>query len=1097
MTDFEYAALEINISSRRAGVYSVEFRFETAGMDSQAKRELGEANFNFNELRMKVLDPEAYGRELTDSLLGDEKLRKFFSQSLTIAQNEEKKLRILLWLHESAKELHDLRWETLRNIEEDDFIALDENVQFSRYLQEKGRAPVRIPEKEELNALVVIANPQDLAEDKITIGNRTLHPIDVAGELERAKKGLAGVKSIDYLISEPQNLGSVTIEQFLLQLHKGYDIVYLVCHGALLGVNPHDPTSDKEPNLWFEGEDGGSSPTRGEELVQWIQDLASEKRPLLMVLASCQSSGKGRVPGSEESSDEGLFTALGPRLMFAGVPAVIAMQGNISMKSITKFIPVFFEELIEDGRLDRSMAVARSHIRKQLDWWVPVLFTRLKYGCLYRQEDDWVEASEYRVPFLFQLLKLSQIFGKFILNNLLFIVLVVVLEIALFLGFYKFTELYRIPFWAWIIAATLLFAVAVGWYKLKWNRGIRAFKSLHYLTLIFSIFVLIVIGWQVWRIVIPDKFDRQVYGIALADIDDDDVLQQTEKAREISEQTFYQLCEDLTGSSNNIDDDSCSTEEGNHLISRIQIKRIGTVTEPQIATAIGDRLDADIVIWGQLLSTGDKTAEIRFEFIELPDRSVDPRLPIVVPITDRSINFLSRELVLADNQEEIKNAVSKQSRILSSFALGLVNYLNNNTRLSSIHFEKAIQEYEGADLNHVLESCLQSSTTEDVNDNSLMYFYLGRSYQGTGLVTAGNQWLECAKRLNTTEPAIPIGLGLGYRSLGEVEQSDANWDEALDKLNDWINKYPNDSSASSAYYDRGILYLARKKYTDAVLDLEKALELNPDYFIGYMSLIALAQAYSKNGDFEIAVGKLDEALELAKREEINPSWAYLNLAVINETLSLMDEAKRYFQQAIDIDPENDWLYFYYAEFLENQKEYDAAWQAFSDLTKVSLNTNWAYGNFANFLKRHGLYQDAKENYLIALHDNPEDAILRTYLAETYMKLGEYNTAIYAFEQAIENDSRLSYTYAKYGELMYQRGENQRAIELLHKALEIDPEHPEIMINLATVYKVSGDMDKARQFYEKIIEKEGQFPQIIVDSAREAIKKLDTETPEGG
>ena len=131
-----------------------------------------------------------------------------------------------------------------------------------------------------------------------------------------------------------------------------------------------------EPWLFLEREDGTADRVRGGELVTRIQEL--EDRPRLVVLVSCQSAGAGDVEPA--SQDGGALAGLGPRLAEAGVPAVIAMQGNITMKTAAAFMPVFFQELRRDGQVDRATAVARGAVRERPDWWMPVLFMRLKSG---------------------------------------------------------------------------------------------------------------------------------------------------------------------------------------------------------------------------------------------------------------------------------------------------------------------------------------------------------------------------------------------------------------------------------------------------------------------------------------------------------------------------------------------------------------------------------------------------------------------------------------------------------------------------------------------------------------------------------------------
>jgi len=139
-----------------------------------------------------------------------------------------------------------------------------------------------------------------------------------------------------------------------------------------------------EPILWLEDQQGQIQRVPGHELVAQLREL--ENRPRLVVLVSCQSAGKG-------AGD--VLSALGPRLAEVGIPAVLAMQGNIRMETITKFMPVFFHELQKDGRLDRALNVARGQVRDQPDWWMPVLFMRLKSGRLWYTPGENMDGRAY------------------------------------------------------------------------------------------------------------------------------------------------------------------------------------------------------------------------------------------------------------------------------------------------------------------------------------------------------------------------------------------------------------------------------------------------------------------------------------------------------------------------------------------------------------------------------------------------------------------------------------------------------------------------------------------------------------------------------
>src|SRR5262249_44145446 len=140
----------------------------------------------------------------------------------------------------------------------------------------------------------------------------------------------------------------------------GCDILYLIAHGIL---------HQDEPYIWLEDAAGEVAVVPGSELVAHIQEL--HERPRLVVLASCQSAGTGT------SMDDRALVALGPRLAEAGIPAVIAMQGTISIHTTGQFMAAFFTELQRDGQIDRAIGVARRMVRQEPDWWMPVLFMRL------------------------------------------------------------------------------------------------------------------------------------------------------------------------------------------------------------------------------------------------------------------------------------------------------------------------------------------------------------------------------------------------------------------------------------------------------------------------------------------------------------------------------------------------------------------------------------------------------------------------------------------------------------------------------------------------------------------------------------------------
>jgi len=75
------------------------------------------------------------------------------------------------------------------------------------------------------------------------------------------------------------------------------------------------------------------------------------------------------------------------------------MQGKITMESVAKAMPVFFEKLLQNGQVDRALASARAILAAAgaPDYWMPALFMRLKDGFLWKQPEQTAPAPLVRM----------------------------------------------------------------------------------------------------------------------------------------------------------------------------------------------------------------------------------------------------------------------------------------------------------------------------------------------------------------------------------------------------------------------------------------------------------------------------------------------------------------------------------------------------------------------------------------------------------------------------------------------------------------------------------------------------------------------------
>ena len=313
----------------------------------------------------------AYGEALTGMVLGGREVEQFVLRALNRVEGQG---RLHVRLHLAAPpRFHAIRWELLRDPRTGRPMATSPDVLLSRYLNSPDWRPIPALAEHALRALIVVAGPNNVADWE----EQRFAPVAVEDELERAQAALRHVPHVQALSG-----GKATLTDLMNALETGVDILYLVCHGYLKG---------DVPTLLLEGPTGAAEVVDGRVLAERMSEL--ERRPTIAMLSSCQSAG---TDAQIWSHDDGALAALGPRLASIGVAAVVAMQGNISMRTASVFAPAFFEALARNGRVHEAMAAGRRAVQDRRDWWVPVLFSRLRSGRTYyrpafteRQESTW------------------------------------------------------------------------------------------------------------------------------------------------------------------------------------------------------------------------------------------------------------------------------------------------------------------------------------------------------------------------------------------------------------------------------------------------------------------------------------------------------------------------------------------------------------------------------------------------------------------------------------------------------------------------------------------------------------------------------------
>lgn len=270
------------------------------------------------------------------------------------AQAHEKGLGLRLRLRiQDAPELNDIPWEYLYVRSERRFLPLSLDTPLVRYLELPGGVkPLEVTAP--LRVLVMISSPSNLEQ------------LDVEAEWKKLQKALEPLERSGAVIVDRLPVARLQTLQDQLRRHE-YHVLHFVGHGTF------DRDSDAGALVLCDG-DGLAKVVPAERLATITRNHRSLR---LVVLNSCL--------GARTSMKDPL-SGMAQTLVQQGVPAVVAMQFEISDDAAIAFAEEFYQAVADGYPVDAALTEARVAIYaldNEVEWGTPVLYLRSADGKLF------------------------------------------------------------------------------------------------------------------------------------------------------------------------------------------------------------------------------------------------------------------------------------------------------------------------------------------------------------------------------------------------------------------------------------------------------------------------------------------------------------------------------------------------------------------------------------------------------------------------------------------------------------------------------------------------------------------------------------------
>lgn len=329
----------------------------------------------------------AVGRHLCDALLPasldpDHDVRGAFQATLDQAQRQGGAVALQLRFDKDAVDLAALPWELLAF--EGQHVVADGRAQLTRYIT-FGQATTPYPISDRLDVLSIVARPTDALS------------LDASAERDAIAAALGDLQ--ERRTVRIHHLTPPTYDALAAALNaRPYHIVHFDGHGLLAkrcpfcqqyqsaerafcatpGCGARLDDAALQGCLLFER---NAEDRRGHLVsAQELGAALAGRQVRLLVATACQSA---TVDGSD------VFASVGPRLVLAGVPAVVAMQFSLTQAAAVAFSGEFYAALARGQPVATAASAGRRALLSRNAWYIPALYLRSRdgEGQLFRFQD--------------------------------------------------------------------------------------------------------------------------------------------------------------------------------------------------------------------------------------------------------------------------------------------------------------------------------------------------------------------------------------------------------------------------------------------------------------------------------------------------------------------------------------------------------------------------------------------------------------------------------------------------------------------------------------------------------------------------------------
>ncbi len=326
------------------------------------------------------------------------------------------------------------------------------------------------------------------------------------------------------------------------------------------------------------------------------------------------------------------------------------------------------------------------------------------------------------------------------------------------------------------------------------------------------------------------------------------------------------------------------------------------------------------------------------------------------------------------------------------------------------------------------------------NDDADIYTGIGDNYYYRRAFKPAEENYNKSLSIKANNPKAHFGLG-------QIHFREKEFNEALDQYNEAIKDNPN---FADAYLEKGRLLYFSEKYDEALTAFEKYSKLQPGSVDGLTYIAKVKYGQKK---YDEALTMLNDAVDKNPNEDLSSAYKYLAY-VYNEKeeyaefYDLYLQCKPYTMTSI-VDSED---YIKLAQIYYNKKDMDNAYKYFDEALIADSTDNTVFYQLGIMQFNDKKYENAISSFDRSIRLGTKQLAAYVYKGLSFYSLQKYEDALKSFDYAnsIDNSYVPSWLWKARAEVALNKLDEARLS--YNRVLELDPQNQSAKEDLAILDK---------------------------------------------